>query len=266
LPSVSTPNDEANRAIRANPAYANRAHRGVAVVTGASSGIGAATARRLDTEGFHVVAGARRLDRLAAMATGSGVEIGPLDVCDDESVAAFCARVPLCRVLVCNAGGALGLDRVEAADLDGWRTMFETNVLGTVRMIKALLGALVASGDGHIVLMGSIAGLETYIGGAGYHAAKYPIHALQEVLRMELLGRPIRVTEIDPGMIAGTEFSLVRLGDPQAAARVYEGVQPATADDVADAVAWAVTRPSHVNIDQIVIKPRDQANARMVNR
>lgn len=239
------------------------------MVTGASSGIGAATARLLAASGFSVVLGARRIDQLAAVAAQCGPEARavPLDVADDESVARFVASVSDCRVVVCNAGGALGLDKVEHADLVGWQRMFEVNVLGTVRMIKALLPQLEASGDGHIVLMGSIAGLEPYIGGAGYHAAKYPIHALQQVLRMELLGRPVRITEIDPGMIAETEFSLVRFdGDAERAAAVYAGVTPATADDVADCVAWAVTRPSHVNIDQIVIKPRDQANARMYNR
>jgi NADP-dependent 3-hydroxy acid dehydrogenase YdfG len=242
---------------------------GTAVVTGASSGIGAATARHLAASGFSVVLGARRIDQLASIAAtcGSSARAAGLDVTVDASVDAFVASVPECRVVVCNAGGALGLDHVERADLDGWRAMFEVNVIGTVRMIKALLPKLEASGDGHIVLMGSIAGLEPYVGGAGYHAAKYPIHAIQQVLRMELLGRPIRITEIDPGMIAGTEFSLVRFdGDAERAASVYAGVTPATAADVADCVAWAVTRPSHVNIDQIVIKPRDQADARSYNR
>ena len=144
--------------------------------------------------------------------------------------------------------------------------MFDANVLGTVRMTKGLLPKLEASGDGHIVLMGSVAGLEGYIGGAGYNAAKFAVHALHQVLRMELLGRPIRVTEIDPGACE-TEFSLVRFdGDAERAAKVYEGLTPLTADDVAECVAFAVTRPSHVNIDQIVLMPRDQANARMFHR
>jgi NADP-dependent 3-hydroxy acid dehydrogenase YdfG len=238
--------------------------RGVAVITGASSGIGAATARRLAADGFDVVVGARRIERLIDVAGPIGARALPLDVDDDASVDAFAKAVPECRVLVCNAGGALGLDPIVEADLAGWRQMFETNVLGTVRMIKALLPQLEASGDGHIVLMGSIAGLEPYPGGGGYHAAKYPIHAMQQVLRMELLGRPIRITEIDPGLIAGTEFSLVRFdGDAARADAVYTGTIAAQPEDVADCVSFAVTRPSHVNIDQIVIKPRDQANARM---
>ncbi len=241
-------------------------HRGVAVVTGASSGIGAATARQLAKEGFDVVIGARRVDRLREVADATGARAMPLDVEDDASVDDFCAAIDECRVLVNNAGGALGLDAVEKSDLDDWQWMFDANVLGTVRMTKALLPKLEASGDGHIVLMGSVAGLEGYIGGAGYNAAKFAVHALHQVLRMELLGRPIRVTEIDPGACE-TEFSLVRFGgDSARAAKVYEGLTPLTADDVAECVAFAVTRPSHVNIDQIVLMPRDQANARMFHR
>jgi NADP-dependent 3-hydroxy acid dehydrogenase YdfG len=241
-------------------------HRGVAVVTGASSGIGAATAKQLAKEGFDDVVGARRLDRLQEVADASGARAFPLDVTDDASVDAFCAVVDECRVLVNNAGGALGLDPLERADLDGWQAMFDANVLGTVRMTKALLPRIEASGDGHIVLMGSVAGLEGYIGGSGYNAAKFAVHAMHQVLRMELLGRPIRVTEIDPGACE-TEFSLVRFGgDVERAAKVYEGLTPLTAEDVAECVTFAVTRPSHVNIDQIVLMPRDQANARMFFR
>jgi NADP-dependent 3-hydroxy acid dehydrogenase YdfG len=241
-------------------------HRGVAVVTGASSGIGAATARHLAKEGFDVVVGARRFDRVRELAdTISGTAL-PLDVDDDDSVDAFCDAIESCRVLVNNAGGAFGLEPVEKADLEDWQRMFDTNVLGTVRMTKTLLPKLEATGDGHIVLMGSVAGLEGYIGGSGYNAAKFAVHALHQVLRMELLGRPIRVTEIDPGACE-TEFSLVRFeGDAERAARVYEGLTPLTADDVAECVTFAVTRPSHVNIDQIVLMPRDQANARMFHR
>lgn len=241
-------------------------HRGVAVVTGASSGIGAATARHLAKEGFDVVIGARRTDKLREVAEASGARAMPLDVTDDASVDAFCSAIDECRVLVNNAGGALGLDPVEHADLDQWQRMFDANVLGTVRMTKALLPTLEASGDGHIVLMGSVAGLEGYVGGSGYNAAKFAVHAMHQVLRMELLGRPLRVTEIDPGACE-TEFSLVRFdGDEARAAKVYEGLTPLTADDVAECVAFAVTRPSHVNIDQIVLMPRDQANARMFHR
>jgi NADP-dependent 3-hydroxy acid dehydrogenase YdfG len=241
-------------------------HRGVAVVTGASSGIGAATARHLAKEGFDVIVGARRFERVRELADAIGGTALSLDVDDDESVDAFCAAIESCRVLVNNAGGAFGLDPVEKAHLEDWQRMFDTNVLGTVRMTKALLPRLEATGDGHIVLMGSVAGLEGYIGGSGYNAAKFAVHALHQVLRMELLGRPIRVTEIDPGACE-TEFSLVRFeGDTERAAKVYEGLTPLSADDVAECVTFAVTRPSHVNIDQIVLMPRDQANARMFHR
>jgi NADP-dependent 3-hydroxy acid dehydrogenase YdfG len=169
-------------------------------------------------------------------------------------------------VLVNNAGGALGLDPVTEADIEGWRWMYDANVLGTVRVTKALLPQLIASGDGHVVNIGSIAGFEPYPGGAGYNAAKFGLRAVTQVLRIELVGQPVRITEIDPGM-AETEFSLVRFdGDAERAAKVYAGVDPLTADDIADCVAWAVTRPSHVNIDQIVLKPRQQATATLVHR
>ena len=240
----------------------------VAVVTGASAGIGAATARRLAKVGFEVVLGARRTDRLADLASelGPAARWAPLDVTDPTSVAEFCDRVPECRVLINSAGGALGLDPVRAADEDAWRWMFEANVLGTVRMIKALLPKLEASANGHIVLLGSVAGFETYLGGAGYHAAKYPVHALAEVLRMELLGSPVRVTNVAPGAVE-TEFSLVRFrGDAARAKKVYEGFEPLTADDVADCIEWAVTRPANVNVDLIVVKPINQAKSHMFNR
>ncbi len=238
----------------------------VAVVTGASSGIGAATARRLAAEGFDVVVGARRIDRLEALAAEIGGRAVGLDVTDQASVDAFCAAVPECAVLVNNAGGALGLDPVAEADLDRWEAMYATNVLGVIRVTKALLPAIVASGDGHIVTVGSIAAHEPYPGGAGYNAAKFGVRAAMSVLRQELLGQPVRVTEIDPGMVE-TEFSIVRFGGDEArAAKVYEGVTPLTADDVADCIAFAVTRPSHVNIDAMIVLARDQAGARHVHR
>jgi NADP-dependent 3-hydroxy acid dehydrogenase YdfG len=238
------------------------------VVTGASGGIGAATARRLVAEGFDVVLGARRLDRLHEVAEplGHAARVLPLDVTDAGSVAEFAAQVPQCRVLVNNAGGAKGLDPVAAMDPAAWRWMFEANVVGVGLMVRALLPAMVASGDGHVVTIGSVAGIEPYPGGAGYNAAKHGVRAVMDVLRMELLGQPVRVTEIDPGMVE-TDFSLVRFdGDAQRAAQVYAGVTPLTADDVADCVAFAVTRPSHVDIDQLVLRPRDQARAHLVNR
>jgi NADP-dependent 3-hydroxy acid dehydrogenase YdfG len=238
----------------------------VAVVTGASSGIGAATAHRLAKEGFSVVLGARRLDRLREVADATGGRALELDVTDAGSVEGFVAAIPECRVLVNNAGGAKGLDPVETSSDADWQWMFDTNVLGTVRMTRMLLPKLEASGDGHVVMIGSVAGIEAYPGGAGYNAAKFSVRALTQVLRLELLGRPIRITEVDPGMVE-TEFSVVRFnGDAGRAAKVYEGVDPLSADDVADCVAFAVTRPPHVNLDQIVITSRDQAMARTIHR
>ena len=241
-----------------------------AVVTGASSGIGAATAKGLARAGYHVFVGARRqgpLDDLAAEIGGTAL---PLDVTDPASVEAFCTRVlaatPVLHLLVNNAGGALGLDRIADARDERWQTMFETNVLGTMRMTRALLPALVASGDGHVVNLGSIAGFETYPGGAGYTAAKHAERALTRTLRLELFGQPVRVTDVAPGLVE-TEFSLVRFaGDAERAAAVYRGMTPLSADDIADCVVWAVTRPSHVNIDEIVVRPRDQASATQVHR
>ena len=239
---------------------------GVAVVTGASSGIGAATARRLAAEGFDVVLGARRMDRLRAVAEEIGGRALPLDVTDTASVIAFCAEVPDCRVLVNNAGGALGRDRVEDADEEEWRWMYDANVMGVVRMTRALLPALEASGDGHLVMVGSIAGHEAYVGGGGYNAVKFALRAVTKALRLELVGRPVRVTSVDPGMV-DTEFSVVRFhGDAAKAAAVYEDMTPLTAEDVADCIAFAVTRPSHVNIDTMVVMPRDQAAAATVHR
>ena len=239
----------------------------IAVVTGASSGIGAATAQALARAGYRLWLGARRLDRLREIGEPLGATALPLDVTDAQSVAAFVQQLPpVLHLLVNNAGGALGLDRIEDAGDDTWRTMWETNVLGTLRMTRALLPALRESGDGHIVNIGSIAGFETYAGGAGYTGAKHAERAFTRTLRLELLGQPIRVTDVAPGMVE-TEFSLVRFGgDADRANSVYRGLQPLVADDVADCVVWAVTRPSHVNIDEIVVRPRDQATATAVFR
>jgi len=236
------------------------------VVTGASSGIGAATARILADEGFEVVVGARRLDRLRAVADPIGARALPLDVTDQASVDAFCDALPSCRVLVNNAGGALGLESIAHANDEHWRTMYETNVLGVMRMTRALLPKIIDSGDGHVITIGSIAGWEPYAGGAGYNAAKFGVRAAMSVLRQELLGQPVRVSEVDPGMVE-TEFSLVRFdGDADRAAQVYNGVTPLTADDVASCVAFVATRPSHVNIDSLVVMARDQAGAKNVHR
>jgi NADP-dependent 3-hydroxy acid dehydrogenase YdfG len=240
--------------------------RGVAVVTGASSGIGAATARQLAAAGFAVAIGARRAERLRAVADDIGARHHTLDVTDTESVEAFAEWVGDCRVLVNNAGGALGLDPVIEADEEHWRWMYEANVLGVMRMTRALLPRLVESGDGHVVVIGSIAAHEPYAGGAGYNAAKFGARAIVGALRHELHGQPVRVTQIDPGMVE-TDFSVVRFGGDHArAAEVYAGMTPLTADDVADCVLFAVTRPSHVNIDQLVVLARDQVGARKVHR
>jgi NADP-dependent 3-hydroxy acid dehydrogenase YdfG len=242
------------------------ADRPVAVVTGAGSGIGAATARALAASGFAVVLAARRVDRCAAIAAEIGGTAVRLDVTDPASVAAFAAAVPGCRLLVNNAGGARGLEPVAEADEDAWRWMFEVNVLGTLRVTKALLPALVASGDGHVVTVTSVAAVEVYDNGAGYTGAKHAQSALHRTLRGELLGQPVRLTEVLPGMVE-TDFSLVRFGgDAERAAAVYRGLTPLTADDVADVIAFAATRPPHVNLDQIVIKPRDQASATRFHR
>ncbi len=243
--------------------------RGTAVVTGASSGIGAAAARRLAAEGFDVVLGARRLERISALAgeIGGAARAVALDVTDQESVDSFCAGVgDDCRLLVNNAGGALGLDPVASADEDKWRTMYETNVMGLMRMTRALLPRLIGSGDGHVINIGSVAAFEPYAGGAGYNAAKHAARAVSDVLRLELNGQPVRVTEIDPGLVE-TEFSLVRFeGDRSRADAVYEGLQPLSAEDIADVIAFAATRPSHVDIDQVVVRPRAQARVWLVDR
>jgi len=237
-----------------------------AVITGSSSGIGAATARALAGDGFEVVLGARRLERLEALATELGGRAIELDVADPASVEAFAASVPDCDLLINNAGGALGLEPLGEADEEKWRQMYESNVLGTMRMTRALLPALTASGDGHIVNVTSIAAIETYRGGAGYTAAKHAQRALTRTLRLELLGQPVRITEVAPGMVE-TEFSLVRFGgDEQAAARVYEGMQPLSGEEVAECIRWAVAQPPHVNVDEIVVRPRAQATATEVHR
>jgi NADP-dependent 3-hydroxy acid dehydrogenase YdfG len=236
------------------------------VVTGASSGIGAASAAALAEAGFAVVVGARRADRLRAVAEPIGARALPLDVTDDDSVAAFVAEVPECAVLVNNAGGARGLDRIEDADLAKWQAMYDTNVLGTVRMTRALLPALRASGDGLVVVIGSIAGSQAYVGGGGYNAAKFAERAVAETLRKELFTEPVRVTEIEPGIVE-TDFSLVRFdGDEERAAKVYEGVDALTAEDIAECVAFVATRPGRVNIDQMVVLARDQLGATQLNR
>ena len=241
----------------------------IAVITGASSGIGAATAIALGRHGFRVVVGARRVDRLQRVAGEDGVALH-LDVTDEQSVSDFVREVTKrfgrIDVLVNNAGGALGLNPIEKAVDDEWIGMWKTNVLGLMWMTRASLPLLRKAKHGHIVNLGSIAGFETYKGGAGYTAAKHAVRAISRTLRLELNGEPIRVTEIAPGLVE-TEFGMVRFhGDRKAARAVYEGIKPLTAEDVADCIVFAVTRPPHVDIDEIVIRPVAQATASVVAR
>jgi NADP-dependent 3-hydroxy acid dehydrogenase YdfG len=243
--------------------------RGVAVITGASSGIGAAAARRLAAEGFSVWAGARRTDRLDQLAADvPGVTPVALDVTSADSVAALAASLTDVALLVNNAGGAIGLDPVATAEPEDWLRMYETNVLGAMRVTQALLPALEAGAGGHVMLTGSIAGYGVYEGGAGYSAAKYGARAMMETLRLELNGKPVRVSEVAPGMVATEEFALVRFGgDAGRAAAVYAGVEsPLTAEDIADVIAFIATRPAHVNIDLAVVKPVAQAAPYKVDR
>lgn len=240
-----------------------------AVVTGASSGIGEATARRLAAEGFDVVAAARRRDRLDKLAAEvPGIRAATLDVTSQESVDELAASLDRCDVLVNNAGGAVGLEPVASGDVADWQKMYDINVLGSLRVTQALLPRLVESGDGVLVMLTSVAGLVSYEGGGGYNAAKHAQSSMAEVLRLELCGEPVRIVEIAPGMVHTEEFALNRFrGDSTAADRVYQGVPgPLSADDVADAVSWCVTRPAHVNIDRLVIRPRAQAAQYKIHR
>ncbi|MBK3628007.1 SDR family NAD(P)-dependent oxidoreductase [Streptomyces sp. MBT49] len=253
----------------AAPSAASR----IAVVTGASSGIGAATARQLAAAGYRVVLTARRGDRVETLAeeitrSGGSATAYPLDVTDRAAVDEFAGAFRTIGVLVNNAGGALGADPVATGDPADWRTMYETNVLGTLNVTQALLPKLVASGDGTVVVVSSTAGHGTYEGGGGYVAAKHGAHVLAETLRLEIVGLPVRVIEIAPGMVKTDEFALTRFGgDETKAAKVYEGVaEPLTASDVAETIAWAVTRPSHVNVDLLVLRPRAQASNTKVHR
>jgi NADP-dependent 3-hydroxy acid dehydrogenase YdfG len=240
-----------------------------AVVTGASSGIGAATARRLAAEGFHVFCAARREERVTDLATEIGGTAVRCDVTSEDDVAALAERVgDRLHVLVNNAGGAFGATPVSEAVSEDWRRTYEVNVIGLMQVTRALLPALIASGDGVILNVGSTAGRVAYEGGAGYTAAKHGTKVVTETLRLELFDQPVRVCEIAPGMVRTDEFALVRYaGDQAKADAVYAGVaEPLTADDVADAITWMVTRPSHVNIDELVIRPRAQAAQHKVHR
>jgi NADP-dependent 3-hydroxy acid dehydrogenase YdfG len=243
--------------------------RKTAVVTGASGGIGAATARLLAAAGFEVVCAARRLDRVEALAAEIGGRAVACDVTDPADVRRLADQVGArLDVLVNNAGGAYGLDPVERASVEDWRAMYEVNVIGTLQVTQALLPALRASGEGIIVNVGSIAGRTAYEGGGGYTAAKHAVAVMTETLRLELVDEPVRVTEVAPGMVRTEGFALTRFGgDEERAEAVYAGVaQPLVAEDVADAVVWMATRPAHVNVDLLVIKPRAQAAPHKVHR
>ena len=239
-----------------------------AVVTGASSGIGRATALRLAADGWQVVAAARRVDRLGELAQQSpGIRPQALDVTDPRSVEQLVDAVPECALLVANAGGAFDLSPVEQADPSVWAQTFEVNVLGTLRTVQALLPALVADGAGQVVLTGSTAGRWTYEGGGAYTAAKHALVALCETLRLELVDRSVRVCEIAPGMVKTDQFSLVRFaGDEERAAAVYAGVDALGAEDVADCIGWVASRPDHVNIDLLQVTPQQQASVSKVHR
>ena len=240
-----------------------------AVVTGASSGIGAATARALAAAGFRVICAARRTDRIEDLAADIGGTAVPCDVTDADAVRGLAETVgDRLDVLVNNAGGAFGADEVADGKVDDWRRMYDVNVIGTLQVTQALLPALLASGDGVLVNMGSTAGRVAYEGGGGYTAAKHGVKVITETLRLELVGKPVRITEIAPGMVEKEEFGLVRFGGDEGKRQaVYAGVpDPLTAADVADAVTWVATRPSHVNIDLLVIRPRAQAAHHKVHR
>ena len=230
----------------------------VAVVTGASAGIGEATARTLAAQGFHVVCVARREDPIKQLAAELGGSAVVADVSDEAAVAALAAELDRVDVLVNNAGGARGLETVADADVEHWRWMWESNVLGTLHVTRALLPKLVESGDGLIVTVTSIAALEIYDGGSGYAAAKHAQGVLHRTLRSELIGKPVRLTEVAPGMVK-TDFSLRRFdGDQDRADAVYKGVTPLVAEDIAEVIGFVASRPSHVDLDLIVVRPRDQ--------
>ncbi|MCH9732016.1 MAG: SDR family oxidoreductase [Actinomycetia bacterium] len=234
--------------------------RPVAVVTGASGGIGEATARTLAGQGFHVICVARREAQIKALASEIAGTAIVADVTDTSAVTALASQLDRVDLLVNNAGGARGMESVADADVDHWRWMWEANVLGTLHVTRALLQKLIDSGDGLIITVTSIAAVETYDNGSGYTTAKHAQGVLHRTLRSELLGKPLRFTEIAPGMVK-TDFSLRRFnGDAERAEKVYEGVTPLVAEDIAEVIGFVASRPSHVDLDLIVVRPRDQVS------
>lgn len=235
-------------------------------ITGASAGIGAATARRMAQEGWRVVVGARRIERLEEIAAETGGRALSLDVTDAASVERFAEEAGAVDALVNNAGMARGLTPLAEMSDEQAHEMWETNVMGLLRVTRALLPVIETSGKGHVLNVGSIAGFETYPGGGGYTASKHAVRAITRTLRLELFGKPVRVTEVNPGLVE-TEFSLVRFaGDEEKARKPYAGMTPLTPEDIADCIAWALTRPPHVDIDEIVVRPVAQVSATQVAR
>lgn len=238
------------------------------LITGASSGIGYATAVLLASKGGEVIAAARRADRLEELASRDGISAVTCDITDEASVQALAATVaeggPI-DVLINNAGAAMGLASIEESSIDDWRAMFELNVIGTKRMISTFLPSLrqaaSASGMADIVTVTSTSAFTPYEGGGGYNAAKYAGHAMMQVLRLELNGEPIRVIDIAPGMVKTDEFTLKRFGGDKARTeKLYENVdRPLTADDVAETIVAALELPPHVNVDLLTLKPVAQA-------
>ena len=242
-----------------------------ALVTGASSGIGEATVRALRADGWTVFAVARRAERLAALESGTGAVAIPADIAEDDDVSRLLAQVTDAGgidTLINIAGGARGADRVGDASTDDWEWMYRVNVLGTMKLTRAFLPMLRATAEGTVLNLTSTAGLDAYEGGGGYNAAKFAQHALTGALRLEEAENNLRVIEVAPGLVQTEEFALNRLGDAQAASKVYQGVEnPLTAEDVADVVRYAVSAPHHVNLDQIVIRPVAQAaNHKLIRR
>ena len=245
--------------------------REYAVITGASSGIGAATSRLLASNGYHVIAAARRADRLAALAAeDKNIEAFTLDVTQQESIDSLTKQLqgtPVSILINC-AGGAFDAAAINDSDPEIWKKTYDINVVGSVRMVKAMTPLMQAFGRGHIVMISSTAGHRVYENGGSYVAAKFAETSLVETLRLELNGQPIRVTEIAPGMVKTDEFAKQRFsGDTEKAAKVYEGVtRPLVAEDVAEAIRWSVMLPTHFNVDSLVIRPLAQAQSHKVYR